>query len=219
MITVGECCVALRSVMGASQKFETSLSHRGEEMGSIRGRIRIHVPKDRRTTRQKIYGGSTKSLLLWISALLALSLPTKPSSPLPLHSLTLPWASHRFLYLVPQWSAGLALHTCWYLSTASSFGSCPTDADQMHPEGLKQDMWVLGHQVRLNIHKHNFAVWLQTGIILLHASKIKFRGSFDHCKISFSLLLTLPFQTCSVLRKMIKVLKRDTCLLQQHGSQ
>lgn len=51
----GECCVSLRSVMGASQKFETSLSHRGEEMGSIRGRVRIHVPKDRRATRQKIY--------------------------------------------------------------------------------------------------------------------------------------------------------------------
>uniref|UniRef100_A0A3B3UK49 phosphatidylinositol-3,4,5-trisphosphate 5-phosphatase n=1 Tax=Poecilia latipinna TaxID=48699 RepID=A0A3B3UK49_9TELE len=44
----GECCVALRSVMGSSQKFETFLTHRGEEMGSIRGRVRVHVPKDRR---------------------------------------------------------------------------------------------------------------------------------------------------------------------------
>ncbi|MED6271621.1 hypothetical protein CHARACLAT_022125, partial [Characodon lateralis] len=51
----GECCVALRSVMDASQKFETFLSHRGEEMGSIRGRFRVHVPKDRRATRKKIY--------------------------------------------------------------------------------------------------------------------------------------------------------------------
>uniref|UniRef100_A0A1A7WZF5 Inositol polyphosphate phosphatase-like 1b n=1 Tax=Iconisemion striatum TaxID=60296 RepID=A0A1A7WZF5_9TELE len=51
----GECCVSLRSLTGASQKFETFLSHRGEEMGSIRGRVRVHVPKDRRATRRKIY--------------------------------------------------------------------------------------------------------------------------------------------------------------------
>uniref|UniRef100_A0A8C7ZFP1 phosphatidylinositol-3,4,5-trisphosphate 5-phosphatase n=1 Tax=Oryzias sinensis TaxID=183150 RepID=A0A8C7ZFP1_9TELE len=51
----GECCVALYSLTGASEKFETFLSHRGEEMGSIRGRIRVHVPKDRRATRRKIY--------------------------------------------------------------------------------------------------------------------------------------------------------------------
>uniref|UniRef100_A0A3B4ZJ40 phosphatidylinositol-3,4,5-trisphosphate 5-phosphatase n=1 Tax=Stegastes partitus TaxID=144197 RepID=A0A3B4ZJ40_9TELE len=51
----GECCVALRSLTGASEQFETFLSHRGEEMGSIRGRVRVHVPKDRRGTREKIY--------------------------------------------------------------------------------------------------------------------------------------------------------------------
>lgn len=51
----GECCVALRSLAGASEQFETFLCHRGEEMGSIRGRVRIHVPKDRRGTREKIY--------------------------------------------------------------------------------------------------------------------------------------------------------------------
>ncbi|XP_041846463.1 inositol polyphosphate phosphatase-like 1b isoform X2 [Melanotaenia boesemani] len=51
----GECCVALRSLTGASEQFETFLSHRGEEMGSIRGRVRVHVPKERRATRQKIY--------------------------------------------------------------------------------------------------------------------------------------------------------------------
>ncbi|XP_072293210.1 inositol polyphosphate phosphatase-like 1b isoform X2 [Eucyclogobius newberryi] len=51
----GECCVALRSVIGASEQFETFLSHRGEEMGSIRGRVRVHIPKDRRGTRAKIY--------------------------------------------------------------------------------------------------------------------------------------------------------------------
>uniref|UniRef100_A0A672ZQL9 phosphatidylinositol-3,4,5-trisphosphate 5-phosphatase n=1 Tax=Sphaeramia orbicularis TaxID=375764 RepID=A0A672ZQL9_9TELE len=51
----GECCVALRSLIGASEQFETFLSHRGEEMGSIRGRVRVHIPKDRRGTRAKIY--------------------------------------------------------------------------------------------------------------------------------------------------------------------
>uniref|UniRef100_A0A669EEZ3 phosphatidylinositol-3,4,5-trisphosphate 5-phosphatase n=1 Tax=Oreochromis niloticus TaxID=8128 RepID=A0A669EEZ3_ORENI len=76
----GECCVALRSVTGASDQFETFLSHRGEEMGSIRGRVRVHVPKDKQATREKIYGGSHETGLLLISALLALSLPTKPSS-------------------------------------------------------------------------------------------------------------------------------------------
>uniref|UniRef100_A0A4W6EHK8 phosphatidylinositol-3,4,5-trisphosphate 5-phosphatase n=1 Tax=Lates calcarifer TaxID=8187 RepID=A0A4W6EHK8_LATCA len=51
----GECCVALHSLTGASEQFETFLTHRGEEMGSIRGRVRVHVPKDRRGTREKIY--------------------------------------------------------------------------------------------------------------------------------------------------------------------
>nr|XP_057911273.1 inositol polyphosphate phosphatase-like 1b isoform X2 [Doryrhamphus excisus] len=51
----GECCVALRSLVGASEQFETFLSHRGEEIGSIRGRVRLHVPKDRRGTRKKTY--------------------------------------------------------------------------------------------------------------------------------------------------------------------
>ncbi|TNN50818.1 Phosphatidylinositol 3,4,5-trisphosphate 5-phosphatase 2B [Liparis tanakae] len=51
----GECCVALRSLTGESEQFETFLSHRGEEVGSIRGRVRVHVPKDRRGTREKTY--------------------------------------------------------------------------------------------------------------------------------------------------------------------
>ncbi|KAM9795447.1 inositol polyphosphate phosphatase-like 1b [Neosynchiropus ocellatus] len=51
----GECCMALRSLTGGSEKFETLLSHRGEEIGSIRGRVRIHVPKDKRGTRKKVY--------------------------------------------------------------------------------------------------------------------------------------------------------------------
>ncbi|XP_064185266.1 inositol polyphosphate phosphatase-like 1b [Anguilla rostrata] len=52
----GECCVALRSLIGnAAEQFETFLTHRGEEMGSIRGRVRVHVPRDRRRTREKTY--------------------------------------------------------------------------------------------------------------------------------------------------------------------
>uniref|UniRef100_H3DHF3 phosphatidylinositol-3,4,5-trisphosphate 5-phosphatase n=1 Tax=Tetraodon nigroviridis TaxID=99883 RepID=H3DHF3_TETNG len=51
----GECCVALRSLIGASEQFETFLCHRGEDMGSIRGRVRLHVPKDRRGVREKVY--------------------------------------------------------------------------------------------------------------------------------------------------------------------
>uniref|UniRef100_A0A673ZQI4 phosphatidylinositol-3,4,5-trisphosphate 5-phosphatase n=1 Tax=Salmo trutta TaxID=8032 RepID=A0A673ZQI4_SALTR len=77
----GECCVALRSLIGATEQFEMFLTHRGEEMGSIRGRVRVHVPKDRRGTREKIYGG-----FAWLPSrqphhcspllpLLALSLP------------------------------------------------------------------------------------------------------------------------------------------------
>ncbi|KAK1167505.1 phosphatidylinositol 3,4,5-trisphosphate 5-phosphatase 2B-like [Acipenser oxyrinchus oxyrinchus] len=52
----GECCIALRSLIGSTaQQFEMFLTHRAEEMGSIRGRIRVCVPKDRRGTRERIY--------------------------------------------------------------------------------------------------------------------------------------------------------------------
>uniref|UniRef100_W5NDH9 phosphatidylinositol-3,4,5-trisphosphate 5-phosphatase n=1 Tax=Lepisosteus oculatus TaxID=7918 RepID=W5NDH9_LEPOC len=52
----GECCIALRSLIGSTaEQFETFLTHRGEEMGSIRGRVRVHVPKDRLRTRERIY--------------------------------------------------------------------------------------------------------------------------------------------------------------------
>uniref|UniRef100_A0A8C1T8E4 phosphatidylinositol-3,4,5-trisphosphate 5-phosphatase n=1 Tax=Cyprinus carpio TaxID=7962 RepID=A0A8C1T8E4_CYPCA len=52
----GECCVALRSVTGkSSDLFETCLTHRGEEMGSIRGRIRVYVPPDRRRIRERYF--------------------------------------------------------------------------------------------------------------------------------------------------------------------
>uniref|UniRef100_A0A8C9WIU7 phosphatidylinositol-3,4,5-trisphosphate 5-phosphatase n=1 Tax=Scleropages formosus TaxID=113540 RepID=A0A8C9WIU7_SCLFO len=54
----GECSVALRSLIGSTvEVFETFLTHRGEEMGSIRGRVMVHVPKDRRQTRERTYGG------------------------------------------------------------------------------------------------------------------------------------------------------------------
>uniref|UniRef100_A0A672P3D3 phosphatidylinositol-3,4,5-trisphosphate 5-phosphatase n=1 Tax=Sinocyclocheilus grahami TaxID=75366 RepID=A0A672P3D3_SINGR len=52
----GECCVALRSVTGkSSDPFETCLTHRGEEMGSIRGQISVYVPPDRRRIRERVY--------------------------------------------------------------------------------------------------------------------------------------------------------------------
>ncbi|XP_041076387.1 phosphatidylinositol 3,4,5-trisphosphate 5-phosphatase 2B-like [Polyodon spathula] len=52
----GECCIALRSLIGSTaQQFEMFLTHRAEEMGSIRGRVRVYVPKDRRGTRERIY--------------------------------------------------------------------------------------------------------------------------------------------------------------------
>ena len=58
----GECCVALRSQSGTLEHFETFLSHRGEEMGSIRGQVKVHVPADyRRAARSKIYGWSTRA--------------------------------------------------------------------------------------------------------------------------------------------------------------
>lgn len=81
----GECCVALRSLIGASEQFETFLSHRGEEMGSIRGRVRIHVPKDRRGTREKIYGGSAR-LVPSFAALYPACTSSKLYSPLSLQS-------------------------------------------------------------------------------------------------------------------------------------
>lgn len=180
-------------------------------MGSIRGRVRVHVPKDRRGTREKTYGESAWTGHLLRSALLALSLPTKLSSPLSLHSLTLRWVLHCFLYLVPQRSLAW-LYTCWYLSTASSFGSWLTDPDQMHPETLKQDRWVLCHQVR---HYNNKLVWLLACMQLTDFKEVLFiMGCVDHWWFCDFL-----FQTGSILRKMIKVLWGDTCLLHLHGSQ
>uniref|UniRef100_A0AAY4D8B7 phosphatidylinositol-3,4,5-trisphosphate 5-phosphatase n=1 Tax=Denticeps clupeoides TaxID=299321 RepID=A0AAY4D8B7_9TELE len=78
----GECCLALRSLITtAAQPFETFLTHRGEEMGSIRGWVKVHVPPDRRQTRVRSYGGSallpfqfhaTHSYLVFVPFLLSL---------------------------------------------------------------------------------------------------------------------------------------------------
>ncbi|XP_014165299.1 phosphatidylinositol 3,4,5-trisphosphate 5-phosphatase 2A-like, partial [Geospiza fortis] len=44
----GECCLALRSAIGTTaQQFETFLFHRGEETGSVRGWMRVRVPRGR----------------------------------------------------------------------------------------------------------------------------------------------------------------------------
>ncbi|XP_065545575.1 phosphatidylinositol 3,4,5-trisphosphate 5-phosphatase 2-like isoform X2 [Lathamus discolor] len=52
----GECCIAMRSMMGSmAQQFETFLFHRGEETGSIRGWMKVRVPKDICGTRERLY--------------------------------------------------------------------------------------------------------------------------------------------------------------------
>ncbi|POI29058.1 hypothetical protein CIB84_007193, partial [Bambusicola thoracicus] len=52
----GECCIAMRSMIGSmAQQFETFLFHRGEETGSMRGWMKVRVPKDRRSTRGRLY--------------------------------------------------------------------------------------------------------------------------------------------------------------------
>ncbi|XP_043913229.1 phosphatidylinositol 3,4,5-trisphosphate 5-phosphatase 2A-like [Protopterus annectens] len=52
----GECCIALKSMIGSlAQQFETFLSHRSEETGSVRGWMKVQVPKERRGTRERIY--------------------------------------------------------------------------------------------------------------------------------------------------------------------
>ncbi|XP_031360615.2 phosphatidylinositol 3,4,5-trisphosphate 5-phosphatase 2A [Lonchura striata] len=52
----GECCLALRSAIGTTaQQFETFLFHRGEETGSVRGWMRVRVPRGRRGTRERLY--------------------------------------------------------------------------------------------------------------------------------------------------------------------
>uniref|UniRef100_A0A8B9DAZ4 phosphatidylinositol-3,4,5-trisphosphate 5-phosphatase n=1 Tax=Anser cygnoides TaxID=8845 RepID=A0A8B9DAZ4_ANSCY len=53
----GECCIAMRSMIGSmAQQFETFLFHRGEETGSMRGWMKVRVPKERHSTRERLYG-------------------------------------------------------------------------------------------------------------------------------------------------------------------
>ncbi|KAM6061139.1 phosphatidylinositol 3,4,5-trisphosphate 5-phosphatase 2-like [Chlamydotis macqueenii] len=76
----GECCIAMRSMIGSmAQQFETFLFHRGEETGSMRGWMKVRVPKERRSTRERLYE--------WISfeeedAEPAADAPTRPEPPL-----------------------------------------------------------------------------------------------------------------------------------------
>ncbi|GCB71098.1 hypothetical protein scyTo_0010930 [Scyliorhinus torazame] len=52
----GECCIALKSMIGSTaQQFLTSLSHRGEETGNIRGSMKVRVPAERIGTRERLY--------------------------------------------------------------------------------------------------------------------------------------------------------------------
>ncbi|NXL62682.1 SHIP2 phosphatase, partial [Chordeiles acutipennis] len=52
----GECCIAMRPMIGSvAQQFETFLFHRGEETGSMRGWVKVRVPKGRRSTRERLY--------------------------------------------------------------------------------------------------------------------------------------------------------------------
>ncbi|NWX97306.1 SHP2A phosphatase, partial [Nothoprocta ornata] len=58
----GECCIALRSMMGSTaQRFETFLFHRGEETGSVRGCMQVRAPAGRRGTRQRLYGNAPRA--------------------------------------------------------------------------------------------------------------------------------------------------------------
>ncbi|TSQ81008.1 Phosphatidylinositol 3,4,5-trisphosphate 5-phosphatase 2B [Bagarius yarrelli] len=52
----GECCVALQSLVASNlESFETCLTHRGEEMGSIRGQIKVYIPLNKFRSREKSY--------------------------------------------------------------------------------------------------------------------------------------------------------------------
>lgn len=56
-VPAGECCLALRSAIGSTaQQFETFLFHRGGETGSVRGWMRVRVPRGRSGTRERLYG-------------------------------------------------------------------------------------------------------------------------------------------------------------------
>lgn len=61
-VPAGECCLAVRSAIGTTaQQFETFLFHRGEETGSVRGWMRVRVPRGRRGTRERLYGNGGRT--------------------------------------------------------------------------------------------------------------------------------------------------------------
>ncbi|XP_053362074.1 inositol polyphosphate phosphatase-like 1b [Clarias gariepinus] len=52
----GECCVALQPIVANnSETFETCLTHRGEEMGSIRGQIKVYIPLNKYRSQERSY--------------------------------------------------------------------------------------------------------------------------------------------------------------------
>lgn len=60
LCSIGECVVALKSMIGSTaQQFLTFLSHRGEETGNIRGSMKVRVPTERLGTRERLYGGGS----------------------------------------------------------------------------------------------------------------------------------------------------------------
>lgn len=63
LVISGECCVALHSIVANnSESFETCLTHRGEEMGSIRGQIKVYIPLNKIRSRERSYGESHLSI-------------------------------------------------------------------------------------------------------------------------------------------------------------
>uniref|UniRef100_A0A674K302 phosphatidylinositol-3,4,5-trisphosphate 5-phosphatase n=1 Tax=Terrapene triunguis TaxID=2587831 RepID=A0A674K302_9SAUR len=76
----GECVIALKSMIGSTtQQFLTYLSHRGEETGNIRGSMKVRVPAERMSTRERLYGECGKDT----GARLPLSARSAGRKPLP----------------------------------------------------------------------------------------------------------------------------------------
>ncbi|XP_040428385.1 phosphatidylinositol 3,4,5-trisphosphate 5-phosphatase 2 isoform X4 [Cygnus olor] len=111
----GECCIAMRSMIGSmAQQFETFLFHRGEETGSMRGWMKVRVPKERHSTRERLYE--------WISFeeeddAPAADTPTCPKPPLRSRPHSLPEASS---YTNPAYFIFEGLPTTWALGTGEA---------------------------------------------------------------------------------------------------
>lgn len=129
-------------------------------MGSIRGRVRVHVPKDRRGTREKVYGGSTGSVcfhncclactftshLTLFSADTASSdspvsltlLPLFGSSTIPGLAFHLLVSFDRFLFLAPEW---LTLTRCILRHWNNSDEYYVTRSGATHTRTKHIDVW------------------------------------------------------------------------------